>query len=128
MWELIYEDTFGFGEDRDPPVVECSGDNDSEGFFRLWEALLNESITGPLEKPVPGFARFTLILIKPDGKRNDVRIDTEKYFNVLAAVRKEMNAESIKSISAMHLEFFLEGNEGEFWTSLLCGKTGKEGD
>jgi len=117
MWELIYEDTFGFGEDRDPPMVECRGDNDAEGFFRLWNATLAESITGTHEKPVTGFARFTLLLIEPDGKRYYRSIDTDRYIHELAGIRKEFDRESIRKISARHYEYYSKGIEEKFWSS-----------
>jgi hypothetical protein len=118
MWELIYEDTFGFGEDRDPLKIECSGNDDAEGFFRLWNSVLSESITGPPEKPVKGFARFTLALIFPGGVKKYVCIDMDGYFHELAAFRKDMNPETVRRISGRHYRHYLQGNEKKFYASL----------
>lgn len=118
MWELIYEDTFGFGEDRDPPVTECRGDSDVDGFFSLWEAVLREGVTGPADKPVPGFARFTLVITRPDGKRIYISIDMDRYINKLSIVRQKKNSDIVKYISASHYELYMKGIEDEFWSSL----------
>ena len=118
MWELVYEDTFGFGEDSDPPKVECCGESDIEGFFHLWDSVLSESITGTAEKPVLGFSQFTLVLTRPDGDRNYISLDIDRYINKLAFVREKRNREIIKYISASHHDLYIRGEEEKFWSSL----------
>ena len=67
MWELIYEDTFGFGEDRDPPRIEKKGHKGQDGFFQLWMIVLDEGLSISHGKPVAGFASFTLHMDFPNG-------------------------------------------------------------
>jgi hypothetical protein len=120
MWKLLYEDTFGFGEDRDPIKVESGGMDDFEGFKMLWVSVLTDSLSGTADKPVPGFARFTLVINGSDGKSKNISIDIEKYLFQLASIRSLMNSEYITLIAHRHYEFFLNNKEGEFDLSLIA--------
>jgi hypothetical protein len=93
MWKLIYEDTFGFGEDRDPPGIDDEGIEDSVGFIRLWESVLCESISGTKEKPLKGFARFTLILTDSISSKKEISIDVVLHLKVLAYIKNSNNSE-----------------------------------
>jgi len=122
MWELLYEDTFGFGEDRDPLKVECSGDSAGDGLFILWDSVLRESITGTAGKPALGFARFTLVITSPGGAAEYISIDTDKYLNQLYSLKMESNPDKIKDIACRHYKSFLEGAEEQFLSSWFDGK------
>ncbi|PKL17342.1 MAG: hypothetical protein CVV49_11705 [Spirochaetae bacterium HGW-Spirochaetae-5] len=119
MWKLLYEDTFGFGEDRDPIRVESCGPDDLEGFKMLWDSVLRESLTGTADKPVTGFARFTLVITGIDGKSVNISINTEKYLYHLAAIKSLMNSEYITGIASRHYDFFMNNKDAEFDLSLI---------
>ncbi len=117
MWKLIYEDTFGFGEDRDPPKIEVTGENDIDGFYKLWTSVLNESITGTPEKPKAGFARFTLLINLPNKKSKSISIDVNNNIKNLAKLKYEMNNNRIKEISTRHYEAYIKNEENLFWNN-----------
>jgi hypothetical protein len=119
MWKLLYEDTFGFGEDRDPIRVESCGPDDLEGFKMLWNSVLRESLTGTADKPVPGFARFILVITGTDGKSVNISINTEKYLYHLASIKRLINTEYLNVIASRHYEFFLNNKDAEFDLSLI---------
>lgn len=117
MWELIYEDRFGFGDDRDPPTIEKTGDNDSAGFCELWRSVLSESIAGSAANPAEGFAGFTLALINPGAEKAYVQIDTKKNLASLARIKRDMAEDEIRNIALSHYEAYRSGKEEEFWNS-----------
>lgn len=118
MWELIYEDTFGFGEDRDPPRIEKKGENVQDGFFQLWTGVLNESLVISNGKPVAGFASFTLRIVLPNGNSKYIAIDVRKYLDLLAKLKKEINPDKIRKISTEHYEAYKRNEEELFWNNL----------
>jgi len=118
MWKLIYEDTFGFREERDPPRVECHGENDKEGFLQLWYYVLNETLTESSTGISEGFARFTLILTGSDGSISNIRIDAEKEINTLIKLKNSYTMKTLPQISSKHYEMFSENREEEFWLNL----------
>ncbi|HRX49551.1 MAG TPA: hypothetical protein P5120_18655, partial [Spirochaetota bacterium] len=115
MWKLIYEDTFGFGEDRDPPGVDDEGIDDSIGFIRLWESVLCESISGTTDRPLKGFARFTLVLTDSTGSRKEIRINVDLYLKTLAYIKSSNNYDKIKSMALNHYYYFINNDEESFW-------------
>lgn len=117
MWELIYEDTFGFGEDRDPPRIEKKGENGQDGFFQLWTSVLNESLVISNGKPVAGFARFTLRIVSPNGSSKYIPIDVHKHLDILAKLKQEANPDEIRKISIKHNEAFKKDEEESFWNN-----------
>jgi hypothetical protein len=118
MWELIYEDTFGFGEDRDPSRIEKKGENAQDGFFQLWTSVLDESLGISNGKPVAGFASFTLRIILPDeNSKKTVTIDVRKYLDILAKLKQEANPDKIRKISIKHYEAFKKEEEESFWNN-----------
>ncbi len=121
MWELIYEDTFGFGEDRDPVKSECAGENDRDGFIMLWNSVLNESIAGTAEKPVSGFARFTLVIKTPAGSASYISIDADRYLKQLSLLKHIACNDAINETACRHYEFFLKEKEKQFWKLLKAG-------
>lgn len=118
MWELMYEDTFGFGDDRDPLKVERSGEDDGEGFYIMWTSVLSESITGTPGKPSPGFARFTLVITKPGNSPVYITIDTDRYLFPLSALKHNMKDSEIRELARCHYESCVSGSEDQFWSSL----------
>lgn len=117
MWKLIYEDTFGFGEDRDPTKIEASGTNDIDGFNLLWSKVLNESISGTPEKPKIGFARFTLLIYMSQTKTKSISMDIDKNINAFAKLKYEMDENRIKEFSTKHYEAFFKNEENLFWNN-----------
>ncbi|MEN6373495.1 MAG: hypothetical protein ABFD75_01775 [Smithella sp.] len=117
MWELIYEDTFGFGEDRDPPGIEKTGRNGQDGFFQLWTSVLDEGVGISNGKPVAGFASFTLRINFPNDNTKTISIDVRKYIDILGKLKQEANIDKIRKISADHYEACLENDEESFWNN-----------
>ncbi|MEN6623700.1 MAG: hypothetical protein ABFD50_19400 [Smithella sp.] len=123
MWELIYEDTFGFGEDRDPPRIEKKGENGQDGFFQLWTSVLNESLVISNEKPVVGFASFTLRIDLPDeNSKKTVTIDVGKYLDLLAKLKQEANPDKIRKIAIEHYQACQKNQEDSFWKNFYHQK------
>lgn len=118
MWELIYEDTFGFGEDRDPPRIEKTGNNGQDGFFQLWTSVLDEGIGVSNGKPVAGFAGFTLRIDFPDKNLETIAIDVRKYIDLLAKIKQEADPDKIRKISTEHYFACLKDEEESFWNNL----------
>lgn len=119
MWRLIYEDTFNFGEDRDPPKVEASGDKDTDGFIHLWDSVLNESITGTVDKPAEGFARFTLVLTAQSGLSISVSLSTEKHLIKLAYLKYLSDDSLVRKTAVRHYNAFINGEEEQFWSAFI---------
>jgi hypothetical protein len=117
MWKLIYEDTFGFGEDRDPPKVEKTGNDGQDGFFQLWTNVLEEEITFSNGKFAVGFARFTLLIDLPDEKAKSISIEVGRYINRLTELKQEANQNKIKKIATDHYEACLKNEEESFWNN-----------
>jgi hypothetical protein len=115
MWRLICQDTFGFGEDRDPPHTDASGEDDEEGFYALWKAVIEETLSGDSAKPVVGFARFTLMLeSKPVGKAS-ISIDERRFLSPLAQLKSGKDPSRIRAVARSHLRSVLSGSEAAFW-------------
>jgi|GEM_PF-2024807 len=115
MWKLVYQDTFGFGEDRDPPKIEKTGDDGYEGFLQLWTNVLDEGIVIAGGKPAAGFASFSLVIDLPDKRTETVLIDVHSHVNRLAALKQEANPDKIKKTAAAHYEACLKNEEEKFW-------------
>ncbi len=115
MWKLIYEDTFGFGEDRDPPTIDKTGSDGREGFFQLWTSVLNEGLGVSGGGPVAGFARFTLLTDFPGEKERYISIDVRENIDRLAGLKTEADPEKIRKISSDHYEACLKNQEESFW-------------
>lgn len=115
MWKLVYQDTFGFGEDRDPPSIEKTGKDGHEGFLQLWTNVLNEGIGTAGGKPVAGFASFALIIDLPDKRTETVLIDVRRHLNRLAELKQEADPELIKRVAAAHYEACLNNEQEKFW-------------
>ena len=115
MWKLIYEDTFGFGEDRDPPTIDKTGSDGREGFFQLWTSVLNEGLGVSGDRPVAGFARFTLLTDFPGEKERYISIDVRENIDRLAGLKTEADPEKIRKVSLDHYEACLKNQEESFW-------------
>lgn len=122
MWKLYYEDTFGFGEDRDPPTVECSGEDIEEGFLKLWTCVLNESVVISSGEPAVGFATFILVIESaPEGLKS-IPIDVHKHIAKLGALKKDVAQNAIKETAAAHCKAVLNNEEDGFWNNFDCPK------
>lgn len=117
MWKLIYEDTFGFGEDRDPPTIEKTGSDGRDGFFELWTNVLNEGFGISGGRPAVGFARFTLLTDFPGEKERYISIDVREHLDRLAGLKKDADPEKIRKISSEHYEACLKNQEESFWNN-----------
>lgn len=119
MWKLFYEDTFTFGDERDPPKIEAEGDDIAEGFLKLWEAVISESVSGTKEKPAIGFANFMLVLSYHDFKGIEIYIDVTKYLNILSFIKFSANPDSIKETAFKHYQALINNCIPRFWEEIV---------
>ncbi len=115
MWKLIYQDTFGFGEDRDPPVVQETGTRIEDGFFQLWTNVLAESVVMSGGKPAAGFAGFSLLVELSGEKTQGVFIDVHRHIERLGRLKQKAGPDALRKISDDHYAACLKNEEESFW-------------
>jgi len=118
MWKLFYEDTFAFGDEREPPKIEAEGNDIAEGFLKLWEAVISESVSGTKEKPAIGFASFMLVLSNHNFTGIEISIDVNKYLNILSSIKFSANPDCIKEAAFKHYKAFTKNCIPRFWEEI----------